>query len=189
MAHIYTKHGDQGQSSLVGGERVNKNHPRLNAYGTIDELCSQLGFVLSLINQNQPELDSTKTALVKIQNELFQLSSRLACANSEMKKQLPSFADNNVHFLETEIDQMEKDLPKLKNFILPSGNQAASFLHIARTVCRRAEREIFTLTESDEEDQDLILLLKYTNRLSDFLFVTARWINYKSGIADQIWKA
>lgn len=186
MARIYTKHGDQGQSSLVGGERINKNHPRLSAYGTIDELCSHLGIIVSLLDEKMPDLLRLKTSLLKIQNELFQIGSLLACANTEVKKQLPLLTEPHLQFLENEIDLMEQDLSKLKNFILPGGNLQSAHTHVARTVCRRAEREIFTLIENGEEEKEL-LLLKYINRLSDFLFVAARWINLKSGIEDQIW--
>jgi cob(I)alamin adenosyltransferase len=188
MARIYTKHGDQGQSSLVGGERVNKNHPRLNAYGTVDELCSHLGFIASLLKDKNKDFSSLIKSIFKIQNELFQIGSLLACAKPEIKKQLPNLTETHVLFVEHEIDSMEKELPKLKNFIIPGGLTASCSAHIARTVCRRAEREIFTLIEEGQE-KDSIIILKYINRLSDFLFVSARWINHKEGIEDQIWSS
>lgn len=187
MAKIYTRHGDQGQSSLVGGERVNKNHPRLQAYGCIDELCSHLGFISSLIEANNTALAVVKTTIVKIQNELFLIGSLLACANPDVKNQLPAISDNHIVFLENEIDLLEKDLPLLKNFILPGGNNIAAYTHIARTVCRRAERDIYCLIELGEEEKDSVIL-RYINRLSDYLFVLSRWINYKFNCAEQIWK-
>lgn len=185
MARIYTKHGDQGQSSLVGGERVNKNNPRLDAYGTVDELCSHLGFLISILNEKQLAFTALEVSLLKIQNELFQVGSLLACANTEIKKQLPAISELHIQFLENQIDLMETELPKLKNFILPGGTQQSAYAHVARTVCRRAERKIFSLIEVNEEPKDS-LILKYINRLSDYLFVLARWLNHKAGINDLI---
>lgn len=178
---IYTKTGDKGETSLVDGKRVPKNHPRVDAYGSVDELNSILGICVSMSTGN-PELSSAVKRLCEIQNTLFNLGSHLACADENMKKRLPSLSQEDIGALEEDIDRMSKELPPLREFILPGGHVVASFLHQARTVCRRAERKVSALKDDEE------IHLKYLNRLSDHLFVLARYVNFKSGAAEVTWK-
>lgn len=187
---IYTKFGDQGQTRLVGGACVQKSNPRVECYGTVDELNSALGVALSFL----PETSPVRMDLLQIQNELFNLGSLLACEKKETLPLLPPIRDEQVSALENRIDQMTTTLPELKQFILPGGTPSASSLHLARTICRRAERhtvglhDLIATTASEEELVPLRLCLIYLNRLSDFLFVAARYVNNQAGCKDQIWK-
>lgn len=176
-AKIYTKTGDAGQTGLVGGKRVSKTDVRLEAYGTVDELNSSLGLVVSLL----PKGHEAASLLFTIQNELFNLGSRLACDDAEMLKHLPMISEPQVQRLEKKMDEWESELEPLKNFILPGGTQAASALHLARTICRRAERR--TLAVSVEP-----ILVVYLNRLSDFLFTLSRKVNADQGVKDVAWQ-
>lgn len=164
---VYTKGGDKGKTGLIGGTRVAKYHERLEAYGTVDELNSYIGMIRSF------DIDSRqKDILVKIQNKLFVIGACLATdeKKSDMKKNLPCNCDD-VDYLEKEIDFMDKKLPELNSFILPGGHSLVAFCHIARTVCRRAERRIIKLSGIVNVDENLV---KYINRLSDYLFMLAR---------------
>ncbi len=170
---IYTKTGDTGKTSLFGGTRVPKYHLRIESYGTVDELNSHIGLV-----RDQPIDNKTATVLLNIQNKLFTIGSMLATPPE--KESLKSGKDRlNIHkisnddilFLENEIDFMEKSLPQMTNFILPGGHQTVSFCHIARCVCRRAERLVVQLHELEPIN---LYVLTYLNRLSDYLFVLAR---------------
>lgn len=180
---IYTKSGDQGETSLVEGTRVAKNHPRVEAYGTVDELNSQLGICLSLISKEH-ELSSTAQFIVKIQNSLFNLGSRLACENKEMKVKLPSIEESDIEALEKQIDTMNSELPLLKEFILPGGHPMAAHMHVARTICRRAERRAVGLEKAEVDKNTSV---KYLNRLSDYLFVCARFLNFKMKVSETTW--
>ena len=178
---IYTKKGDKGETQLLGGAKVKKNHLKIECYGTIDELNSFIGNIYDdSINNLQ------KKTLFKIQNHLFNLGSCIAF-DSTSKKQitLPNIKNKNVQMLEKEIDKMDKLLPKLKNFILPSGFSTVSKCHIARAVCRRAERNLISLSEIENIDP---LHIKYLNRLSDYLFVLARFILMKREIEAIKWE-
>jgi cob(I)alamin adenosyltransferase len=177
---IYTRTGDNGTTGLIGGSRIKKYDIRLEAYGTVDELNSYLGVVRSL--QTDQLADHI---LEKIQNKLFIIGAHLATDSSILliKQQLP-VRDGDILLLEKEMDRMNELLPELHNFILPGGNQAASFCHVARTVCRRAERLIVELTEKSELDPNLI---KYTNRLSDYLFVLSRKICFDQNTPEVLW--
>lgn len=177
-AKIYTKTGDAGQTGLVGGKRVSKTDPRLEAYGTVDELNSALGWAASLL----PKGHAAASLVQEIQNALFNLGSRLACDDVEMMKHLPAITDSHVQSLEQKMDEWEAELPPLKNFILPGGSQAAAALHLARTICRRAERRSVTVTNVEP------VLLIYLNRLSDFLFLLARKVNADLGVKDITWQ-
>jgi len=177
-AKIYTKTGDQGQTGLVGGRRVSKKDPRLEAYGTVDELNSSIGLAISLLPKGTSE---TAALLKKIQNELFNLGSRLACDDAEMMKHLPIIAEDHVRVMESKMDEWESQLSPLKNFILPGGSQAAAALHMARTICRRAERGTVGLPVEP-------ILVIYLNRLSDFLFTMARKVNADLGEKDIPWE-
>lgn len=182
---IYTKTGDDGTTGLFGGERVSKNHPRIEAYGTVDELNAVVGFAAT---QFGTELSTSSRQwadelVADIQNALFVVGAELATPQGA-KPSIPHISDGNVRRLEEAIDQMEADLPPLKNFILPGGTSAAAALHIARTVCRRAERNTIQLGEA----VDIAPLIPiYLNRLSDLLFVFARWINAGCAQMDVEW--
>lgn len=179
---IYTRNGDEGESSLFGGRRVSKDDLRLEAFGTIDELNSVLGLVLCESITSQ-----TKETLLWLQNTLFLAGADVA-APKESKfdsKNGSRIQPDAVLVIEKAIDSMESQLPELKNFILPGGNKAASLLHLARTVCRRAERKIVALKKSEQINADLLI---FVNRISDLLFVAARFENFSSGIADSLWK-
>lgn len=177
---IYTKRGDKGETSLIGGERVLKYNDRVEAYGTIDELNSYIGLIFDLCEDK-----STKNQLQAIQEHLFVAESRVAASTKDALDKLPKLKESNITDLENEIDLMQEDLPELKNFILPSGHFLASHTHIARTICRRAERiTIKALEESNSES----LVLTYLNRLSDYLFTLARHFALTLGKGDILWQ-
>lgn len=177
---IYTKSGDAGQTGLLAGERVTKDHPRVEAYGTVDELNATLGLARALgLSQ---ELDAV---LERIQNELFHLGSQLAANNATLLP-IPLITDQHVATLEGDIDHFEQALPPLRAFILPAGAQAAAGLHLARTVCRRAERRVVTLAALPGQQVSEIVI-RYLNRLGDFLFVAARAANAHTGLGDVLW--
>ena len=177
---IYTRTGDDGTTGLIGGSRVKKHNIRLESYGTIDELNSYIGLIRSM--QTDQHADQI---LEIIQNKLFVIGASLATEESItlIKKQLPC-KKADIELLEKEMDLMNNDLPELRNFILPGGSQAASFCHVARTVCRRAERKIVELSEKAEVDPNLI---KFVNRLSDYLFVLSRKINLDQKTPEILW--
>ncbi len=177
---IYTKTGDDGTTGLIGGSRVKKYDIRLEAYGTVDELNSHVGLVLSGVDDEQ-----TKIVLTDVQNKLFVIGAHLAMDENagDMKKQLPC-DEHDIELLEKEMDKMFETLPKLNNFIMPTGCQVAAFAHVARTVCRRAERRIVELAEKTDVDQNLT---KYINRLSDYLFVLSRKLNLDNKVAETPW--
>lgn len=182
-AKIYTRTGDKGSTRLVDGSCVEKFNPRVEAYGTVDELNSYLGLVRVHLNR-EAVLFSLDKAFEKIQNELFNIGSLLACDKDEVFKMLPTIRAEQVEFMEKEIDIMTAELPELKNFILPAGGEAACHLHVARTMCRRAERRSAEIAMRDERYD---LSLRYLNRLSDFLFVAARWANHKVNQPEVLW--
>jgi cob(I)alamin adenosyltransferase len=177
---IYTKSGDQGETSLWGGGRVMKSHPRVNAYGTVDEANSMIGLALSFVPEKEGLLVER---LIRIQHELFQVGSELATQNGA-KNTCPFVGDGEIARLEVEIDEMEASLPALQNFILPNGSAAGSALHLARTIVRRSERECVDLGHSEPLRQELI---RYLNRLSDYLFVLARFVNQILGKSETKW--
>ncbi|MES1175710.1 MAG: cob(I)yrinic acid a,c-diamide adenosyltransferase [Myxococcales bacterium] len=179
---IYTRTGDTGETGLFGGARVGKDDPRVEAYGTIDELNSCLGVARSL----QPSA-KTDSALHQIQSDLFTLGAELACVpGKEDKLRMTPVGDADITRLEGWIDDHEAALEPLKSFVLPGGKQAAAELHRARTVCRRAERRTLTAGRSSSIRPEILV---YLNRLSDLLFVFARYENHLSGIADVPWHA
>lgn len=179
---IYTKTGDKGETSLIGGTRVKKFDPRLEAYGTIDELNSFIG--LMVCDLNPPELETLKTYLMKVQHQLFKIGSHLACEDEKMREQLPRFESGSVEECEKMIDTLEESLPDLKNFILPGGSRLAGLAHICRTICRRSERRLATIKDNSLEEMGIFLFL---NRLSDLFFVAARWLNQQANIEDVNW--
>ena len=177
---IYTKKGDTGSTQLLGGTIVKKNHTRLECYGTIDELNAFVGNIYDDI-----EKKSHKNFLFKIQNQLFNLGSCIAYDGKKTTLNLPNITENDVALIESEIDKIDNKLPVLKNFILPSGHTTASKCHIARTVCRRAERNLIAI-EQDESINHLHLI--YLNRLSDYLFVLARSILMENDMPAVEWQ-
>ena len=180
---IYTKTGDKGDTSLIGGVRVPKSHIRIEAYGTVDELNSFIGMV------NDMAHDKTVIEwLREIQDRLFTVGSVLATApDKDVKMKLPDVHDSDVKWLEERIDEMNEELPEMRSFILPGGNLASSTCHVARCVCRRVERICVAMQENNEYIPELII--QYLNRLSDFLFVLARYIAHENGAEDLPWRA
>jgi len=179
MSRIYTKTGDKGETSLIGGSRVKKNHPRIEAYGTVDELNSYIGLIRS-----QEISKETITALIEIQKHLFIIGSILATDSKIIKKHTFEISEENIKFLEDEIDKMNIGLPVLKSFILPGGNSTVSFCHIARCVCRRAERIVFGFSNIEDDNSRLKI---YLNRLSDYLFILARKVGKDTNIEETYW--
>ena len=177
---IYTKKGDEGNTQLLGGSMVKKNHIKLECYGTIDELNAFIG---NIYDQKISEFH--KEILLKIQNQLFNLGSCIAFDGKKESIKLPNVTENNIEMLEKAIDKMDASLPILKNFILPSGLSTVSKCHIARTICRRAERNLVALGEEEKINP---LHLKYLNRLSDYLFVLARFILMENDISATEWE-
>lgn len=181
MSKIYTRTGDDGTTSLVGGKRVSKTDPRLDTYGTIDELNSFIGLMLSVMDNKAENPQNIRW----IQQKLFNIGGCLATDTScfELPDSCRIKADD-VERIEQMIDSIQEGLPQQRSFILPGGTQAASYAHVARTVCRRAERLILALPECAKAPKEL---LQYINRLSDYLFVLARRINYFAGVDEKIW--
>ncbi len=183
-AKIYTRTGDQGKTRLVGGGCVDKFNPRVEAYGTVDELNSYLGIVRNHLG-DAPLLAPLNNHLEFIQNELFNVGSQLACEDEKISLKLPALSSEAVLQMEKKIDAMEAEMPELHQFILPGGTPTASHLHFARTLCRRAERRTAELHHQDPRFQEGMIFL---NRLSDYLFVAARWVNFKNNQPDIPWK-
>lgn len=186
---VYTKTGDKGKTSLIGGTRVSKSEIRLDAYGTLDELNSTLGVVIELISResNEPSArDQVKSFLNRVQNQLFDIGSRLACEKPEFLPNLPNVETNDIIAIENEIDAYTTHLRPLKNFVLPGGVQSAAMTHVARTICRRAERILVSILDHDSTAVDAIAI-QYVNRLSDYLFVTARYLNAMNGRDEPLW--
>ncbi|MGF1670062.1 MAG: cob(I)yrinic acid a,c-diamide adenosyltransferase [Balneolaceae bacterium] len=175
---IYTKQGDAGMTSLFGGVRTSKNNPRIEAYGTIDELNSVLGIVISL---NPTEFG--KNILNQVQQMLFVVGADLATPEDK-KERISRTGKQEITKLELWIDEMQERLPDLKHFILPGGSPVGAHLHLARTVCRRAERMIIGCRQNEPVSDNLVILI---NRLSDLLFVMARYENYQSGETETPW--
>lgn len=181
---IYTRKGDQGQTRLVGGCLVSKTDERIEGYGSVDELCSQVGVLIEHLKLAQVA-NCPSSHLTQIQNELFCIGSLMACEDLELHKKLPHIPSNAVERLENKIDELSSELPELKNFILPGGSLLSAEAHRTRTSCRRAERNAVKLYQKHPENEPLV---HYLNRLSDYFFVLARWLNHTQGIADRIWE-
>jgi cob(I)alamin adenosyltransferase len=177
---VYTKTGDKGETSLIGGTRLPKQHIRIEAYGTVDELNSFIGVV-----RDQGIDEHSKTVLIEVQDRLFTLGSLLAADPEKNKMKLPEVKEEDILFLEKEIDKMDEVLPEMKHFVLPGGHQAVSFCHVARCVCRRAERATLKLAENEKVDE---IIYKYLNRLSDYLFVLSRKIAHDLKVEETPWK-
>jgi cob(I)alamin adenosyltransferase len=181
LTRIYTKTGDEGMTGLGGGRRVAKDSPRVRAYGTVDELNSAIGVALALGLS-----DRLVAVLGPIQNELFDLGSDLCWPeDDERRERIPTVQPKHVKGLERLIDELNEVVGPLTNFILPGGAPGAAALHVARTVCRRAERETITLSHEEPIGE---LVLPYLNRLSDALFVMARYENHERGVSEPLWQ-
>ena len=175
---VYTKSGDKGKTSLFDGKRLSKDDIRIEAYGTVDELNSHTGYLLSMINEEE-----IKELLLSVQSNLFDIGSHLATEEASSKF-LPELKEESIEHLEQEMDAYTEKLPKLKSFVMPRGNQRISYAHICRTVCRRAERRIVRLSENNAVDN---FIIRYMNRLSDYFFVLARYLTQLDGIQEDKW--
>lgn len=179
---IYTKTGDAGKTSLIGGTKVPKSHMRIDAYGIIDELNSYIGLLGDHFRH-----EHSNTALKEIQDRLFTIGSSLACdPDKEPRLKIPDLKEEDVHWLEQHIDAMSSVLPIMKSFILPGGHVSVSTAHIVRCVCRRAERKCVNMIEHDLFVDPLVI--KYLNRLSDYLFILARFIAHELKVDEIAWK-
>lgn len=177
---IYTKTGDKGTTALFGGKRVSKADLRIETYGTVDELNSYVGLV-----RDQPVNQNRKSILVEVQDRLFTIGSILATEPGNTKVKVPSLSQDDVTLLEKEIDAMDAQLPPMKSFVLPGGHQSVSFCHVARTVCRRAERLVIALDATEKTDA---LVVQYLNRLSDYLFMLSRKMSAELKAEETPWK-
>ncbi len=177
---IYTKTGDKGQTSLLGGSRVPKHHLRIESYGTIDELNSYIGLL-----RDQPIDKKHVEVLLEIQDRLFTIGSYLASEPEKSKVKIPELKEEDILFLEKQIDDLNDALPPMRSFVLPGGHTTVSFCHIARCVCRRAERLVVHLSESEMVSQ---YIMRYLNRLSDYLFILARKLSQELGATEIPWK-
>ena len=177
---IYTKTGDKGETSLIGGTRVAKHHLRIESYGTVDELNSYVGLI-----RDQEINVHYKEVLIEIQDRLFTIGSSLASDPEKSKMKIPDLKEEDVLLLEREMDKMDESLPEMKSFILPGGHTTVSYCHIARCVCRRAERMTIHLAETSFVTD---LVIKYLNRLSDYLFVLSRKLSQDLHTKEIPWK-
>ncbi len=180
---VYTKTGDQGQTALIGGERVPKSSPRIECYGTVDELNAVLGLVRTALADSAAG-ERLLPVLDQIQNQLFNLGAQLATPDAEYRAKMPAIAERHISALESLIDELNDDLPALTSFVLPGGGWVSSYLHLARTVCRRAERLVVGVAQDEDVEAKSIT---YLNRLSDALFVMGRWAAAQDGHAEPLW--
>ena len=176
---IYTKGGDKGETSLLGGTRISKSHERVEAYGNLDELNSFIGLI-----RDQNIDPHYREVILRVQENLFVAEALIAKDPEQQVPGLPTLSENDVLFLEKEIDTMNEQLPILNNFILPGGNTVVSFCHVARTVCRRTERSLIRLNQNSPVED---IIIQYLNRLSDYLFVLARKTGIDSGAIETPW--
>lgn len=181
ITKVYTKTGDKGETSIIGGIRVKKSCERLEAYGTVDELSSHLGLLAAILPDGED-----KALVIRIQNNLFNVCTNLATDQSQTPLyDSAKLADGEIELLEQEVDKIMKLLPERQGFILPGGTQAAAQAHVCRTVCRRAERRIVALSEVAQISPET---QQYVNRLSDYLFVLAKKINFNTGHSEILWQ-
>ncbi|HUQ91409.1 MAG TPA: cob(I)yrinic acid a,c-diamide adenosyltransferase [Bryobacteraceae bacterium] len=188
LNRIYTRRGDAGETSLVGGQRVTKDSLRLECYGTVDELNSLVGLACVSLEEllaAAPALDQLLLILRRVQHELFNLGSILATLPADAHPKQPRVTQHEIEQLEREIDSMNEPLGPLRSFVLPGGSRVNAELHLCRTVCRRAERIAVALARKEEVPPESI---GYLNRLSDALFVWSRWVNHKLGAPEVLWE-
>ncbi len=178
---IYTRTGDSGTTGILGGDRVTKFHPRIESYGSVDELNAAIGVVLS--DASLETLGAAIPVLTRIQSELFVVGADLATP-SEARTEVPRVTDEMITRLERDIDDLDASLDPIRSFVLPGGSAAAARLHVARTVCRRSERRVTRLADTEEINKRTMI---YLNRLADLLFVMARYANHRSGVGDIAW--
>lgn len=183
---VYTKTGDKGTTSLVGGQRVKKFDPRVEAYGTVDELNSHIGLLAELLQAPVERIEEIFRQLKKTQNNLFVIQTLLATEDESIYQKLPQLKEKSVAEMEHWIDEMEAKLPKHNKFVIPGGSLASAQAHVCRTVCRRAEREIVRLAEQEKIEENL---MKYINRTSDYLFVLSRYILMLEKKEENFWSA
>lgn len=181
---VYTKAGDQGSTQLIGGQKVSKASERIDCYGTIDEVNATIGMCISALEGSAAE-DKLVATLVRIQNELFNVGTQLATPDAERRKTMPDITEAHVARLEEDMDALNEELPELRSFVLPGGSSASASFHLARTVCRRAERAVVALAASAEVDNRH---LKYLNRLSDALFVFGRYSLFADKRPESLWE-
>jgi len=185
---VYTRRGDQGETSLAGGQRVAKNGPRIEAYGTVDELNSFLGIARATADEAAaavPQLEELAAILLRVQHELFNLGSILATLPEDVHPKQARVTDAEIAQLEREIDRMNEPLPPLRSFVLAGGSRLDAELHVCRTVCRRAERACVTLSRTESIPPEAVT---YLNRLSDALFVLSRWASHVTGAGETLWE-
>lgn len=184
---VYTKLGDRGETALVGGQKVPKDDVRIEAYGTVDELNAALGLVRTALERSKagPKLSPI---VARVQNELFNLGAELATPDAKRRQRTPAVAARHVERLEAEIDELNDDLPELRSFVLPGGGEASAAFHLARTICRRAERRVVTLARVAGEGGVDPQAIVYLNRLSDALFVFGRWAARQDGQPEPLWE-
>jgi cob(I)alamin adenosyltransferase len=180
---VYTRGGDQGQTSLIGGERVSKADRRLECYGTVDELNATLGLVGEALAASAAGPHLTPI-IRRVQNELFNLGCELATPDPERRAKMPRIEPRHVDALERDIDAVNDELPELRSFVLPGGGWPSAYFHLARTVCRRCERLVVGLAADEDVGE---LPVRYLNRLSDALFVWGRWAAHKDGRPEPLW--
>lgn len=183
ITKVYTKTGDKGMTRLAGGQAISKGDLRIEGYGTVDELNAWLGIVAEFLREDDP--GKLRSAILRIQNELFDLGSQLAVLPEDRRENTPVITAKNIEALEDEIDEMNSGLPMLKSFILPGGGKASAYLHVARTVCRRAERTLVRLEATEALDGTEVI---YLNRLSDWFFVASRYASTHAGVAETLWQ-
>lgn len=178
---IYTRTGDEGETSLFGGKRLPKDHLRIESYGTLDELNAQIGLL-----RDQLQDEELREELHEIQNRLFSMGSYLAMEPGNKSASIEMLRKADVETLEQAMDRMDEDLEPLRNFILPGGHVLVSQAHIARCVCRRAERQVVALSHQEPVEG---IVLQYLNRLSDFFFILARYLGHRLGVEEVIWSS
>jgi cob(I)alamin adenosyltransferase len=184
---VYTRHGDQGQTSLAGGQRVPKDGPRIEAYGAVDELNAFIGVARATLERETsacPSLGRLEPILLRVQHELFNLGSILATLPEDVHPGQARVTETEILTLEREMDSMTNDLAPLRSFVLPGGPRLNAELHVCRTVCRRAERRCVTLARAEDVPEEAV---RYLNRLGDAVFVWCRWVNRITGIPETMW--
>ena len=183
LSRIYTKTGDQGETGLVGGQRVPKDAQRIEVFGTVDELNSFVG--LARISARESGLNELESIFERVQHELFNLGSVLATLPQDLHPKQPRITKETIDQLEREIDHYNASLPALRSFVLPGGSRICAELHVCRTVCRRAERTLVTMSHAEEIPIEAML---YLNRLSDAMFVWSRWVNQALRVEESLWQ-